>query len=143
MKRKVALKRESIFYVMGCLLLLAGCGKQTKQVEVSSSAQYFRLTDTLGMVRADVLDPQNKGKLLANKTSGFESNSGSIAMLMSSPMFATACDGRLYTHSGLLIATTLSNTPSAYRKPICVADVVATRRKGTGIKTTELSVDAG
>ena len=65
MKCKVALKRESIFYVMGCLLLLAGCGKQTKQVEVSSSAQYFRLTDTLGMVRADVLDPQNEGKLLA------------------------------------------------------------------------------
>ena len=65
MKCKVALKRESIFFVMGCLLLLAGCGKQTKQVEVSSSAQYFRLTDTLGMVRADVLDPQNKGKLLA------------------------------------------------------------------------------
>ena len=50
---------------MWCLLLLAGCGKQTKQVEVSSSAQYFRLTDTLGMVRADVLDPQNEGKLLA------------------------------------------------------------------------------
>ncbi|MDY5076498.1 MAG: ABC transporter substrate-binding protein [Paludibacteraceae bacterium] len=65
MKRKVALKRKSIFFVMGCLLLLAGCGKQTKQVEVSSSAQYFRLTDTLGMVRADVLDPQNEGKLLA------------------------------------------------------------------------------
>ena len=65
MKCKVALKRESIFYVMGCLLLLAGCGKQTKQVEVSSSAQYFRLTDTLGMVRADVFDPQNEGKVLA------------------------------------------------------------------------------
>ena len=65
MKRKVALKRESIFYVMGCLLLLAGCGKQQTPIEVSEAAQYFRLTDTLGMVRADVLDPQNKGKLLA------------------------------------------------------------------------------
>ena len=65
MKCKVALKRESIFYVMGCLLLLAGCGKQQTPIEVSEKAQYFRLTDTLGMVRADVLDPQNEGKLLA------------------------------------------------------------------------------
>ena len=65
MKRKVALKRESIFYVMGCLLLLAGCGKQQTPIEVSEAAQYFRLADTLGMVRADVLDPQNEGKLLA------------------------------------------------------------------------------
>ena len=61
----MALKRTIIFVGVWCLLLLAGCGKQTKQVEVSSSAQYFRLTDTLGMVRADVLDPQNEGKLLA------------------------------------------------------------------------------
>ena len=65
MKRKVALKRESIFYVMGCLLLLAGCGRKQTPIEVSEAAQYFRLTDTLGMVRADVFDPQNKGKLLA------------------------------------------------------------------------------
>ena len=65
MKRKVALKSKSIFFVMGCLLLLAGCGKQQTPIEVSEAAQYFRLTDTLGMVRADVLDPQNKGKLLA------------------------------------------------------------------------------
>ena len=65
MKRKVALKRESIFFVMGCLLLLAGCGKQQTPIAVSEAAQYFRLTDTLGMVRADVLDPQNEGKLLA------------------------------------------------------------------------------
>ena len=139
----MAMKGESIFFVMGCLLLLSGCGKQQTPIEVSEAAQYFRLTDTLGMVRADVLDPQNKGKLLANKTSGFASSNGSIAILISSPMFATSCDGRLYTQSGLLIATTLSSTPSACRKPICVADVVATRRKGTGIKTTELSIDAG
>ena len=51
---------------MGCLLLLAGCGKQqVVPIEVSEAAQYFRLTDTLGMVRADVLDPQNESKLLA------------------------------------------------------------------------------
>ena len=65
MKCKVALKRKRIFFVMGCWLLLAGCGKQQTPIEVSEAAQYFRLTDTLGMVRADVLDPQNKGKLLA------------------------------------------------------------------------------
>ena len=65
MKRNVALKRERIFFVIVCLLLLAGCGKQQTAIEVSEAAQYFRLTDTLGMVRADVLDPQNKGKLLA------------------------------------------------------------------------------
>ena len=59
------MKGESIFFVMGCLLLLAGCGKQQTPIVVSEAAQYFRLTDTLGMVRADVLDPQNKGKLLA------------------------------------------------------------------------------
>ena len=64
-KRNVALKRERIFFVIVCLLLLAGCGKQQTAIEVSEAAQYFRLTDTLGMVRADVLDPQNKGKLLA------------------------------------------------------------------------------
>ena len=61
----MAMKGESIFFVMGCLLLLSGCGKQQTPIEVSEAAQYFRLTDTLGMVRADVLDPQNKGKLLA------------------------------------------------------------------------------
>ena len=65
MKRKVALKSKGIFYVMGCLLLLAGCGRKQTPIEVSEAAQYFRLTDTLGMVRADVLDPQNEGKLLA------------------------------------------------------------------------------
>ncbi len=66
MKLSMALKRKSIFFVMGCLLLLAGCGKQqVVPIEVSEAAQYFRLTDTLGMVRADVLDPQNEGKLLA------------------------------------------------------------------------------
>ena len=65
MKRKVALKIKRIFFVMGCWLLLAGCGKQQTPIEVSEAAQYFRLTDTLGMVRADVLDPQNEGKLLA------------------------------------------------------------------------------
>ena len=59
------MKGESIFFVMGCLLLLSGCGKQQTPIEVSEAAQYFRLTDTLGMVRADVFDPQNKGKLLA------------------------------------------------------------------------------
>ena len=59
------MKGESIFFVMGCLLLLSGCGKQQTPIEVSEAAQYFRLADTLGMVRADVLDPQNKGKLLA------------------------------------------------------------------------------
>ena len=61
----MAMKGESIFFVMGCLLLLSGCGKQQTPIEVSEAAQYFRLTDTLGMVRADVLDPQNEGKLLA------------------------------------------------------------------------------
>ena len=65
MKRKVTLRKESIFYVMGCLLLLAGCGRKQTPIEVSEEAQYFRLTDTLGMVRADVFDPQNEGKLLA------------------------------------------------------------------------------
>ena len=65
MKRKVALKRKRIFFVIACWLLLAGCGKQQTPIEVSEAAQYFRLTDTLGMVRADVLDPQNEGKLLA------------------------------------------------------------------------------
>ena len=66
MKSKDTLKGKSIFFVMGCLLLLAGCGKQqVVPIEVSEAAQYFRLTDTLGMVRADVLDPQNEGKLLA------------------------------------------------------------------------------
>ena len=65
MKRKVALKRKRIFFVMGCWLLLAGCGRKQTPIEVSEAAQYFRLTDTLGMVRADVFDPQNKGKLLA------------------------------------------------------------------------------
>ncbi len=65
MKRKVALKRKRIFFVMGCWLLLAGCGRKQTPIEVSEAAQYFRLTDTLGMVRADVLDPQNEGKLLA------------------------------------------------------------------------------
>ncbi|MGN0235102.1 MAG: ABC transporter substrate-binding protein [Paludibacteraceae bacterium] len=59
------LKRKSIFVGVVCLLLFAGCGKQTEPIEVSEAAQYFRLTDTLGMVRADVLDPQNEGKLLA------------------------------------------------------------------------------
>ena len=61
----MAMKGESIFFVMGCLLLLAGCGRKQTPIEVSEEAQYFRLTDTLGMVRADVLDPQNEGKLLA------------------------------------------------------------------------------
>ena len=66
MKSKDTLKGKSIFFVMGCLLLLAGCGKQqVVPIEVSEAAQYFRLKDTLGMVRADVLDPQNEGKLLA------------------------------------------------------------------------------
>ncbi|MGM9810059.1 MAG: ABC transporter substrate-binding protein [Paludibacteraceae bacterium] len=66
MKLRMALKKESIFIGMVCLLLLAGCGKQqVAPIEVSEAAQYFRLTDTLGMVRADVLDPQNEGKLLA------------------------------------------------------------------------------
>ncbi|MDY2942251.1 MAG: ABC transporter substrate-binding protein, partial [Paludibacteraceae bacterium] len=62
----MALKKESIFIGMVCLLLLAGCGKQqVAPIEVSEAAQYFRLTDTLGMVCAEVLDPQNEGKLLA------------------------------------------------------------------------------
>ncbi|MGM9826539.1 MAG: ABC transporter substrate-binding protein [Paludibacteraceae bacterium] len=62
----MALKRKGIFIGVGCLLLLAGCGKQqVVPIEVSEAAQYFRLTDTLDMVRADVLDPQNEGKLLA------------------------------------------------------------------------------
>ena len=65
MKSKDTLKGKSIFFVMGCLLLLAGCGKLQAGIEVSEAAQYFRLTDTLGMVRADVLDPQHEGKLLA------------------------------------------------------------------------------
>ncbi|MGN1239306.1 MAG: ABC transporter substrate-binding protein, partial [Paludibacteraceae bacterium] len=66
MKFRMALKKESIFIGMVCLLLLAGCGKQqVAPIEVSEAAQYFRLTDTLGMVCAEVLDPQNEGKLLA------------------------------------------------------------------------------
>ncbi len=66
MKLRMALKKKSIFFVMVCLLLLAGCGKQqVAPIEVSEAAQYFRLKDTLGMVCAEVLDPQNDGKLLA------------------------------------------------------------------------------
>lgn len=59
------MKRGRIFFVIGCLLLLSGCGRKQEFIEVAEKAQYFRLVDTLGIRMADVYNPWKKGEILA------------------------------------------------------------------------------
>lgn len=52
-------------WLAGFLLILVSCSHRDEIAEVSEDAQYFRLTDTLGITIAEVYDPFSKGALQA------------------------------------------------------------------------------